>query len=191
VLHICSQFQTSVPPVLPFNLGSLGFLAVYEFDDHKEVIRKVMDGKAKINLRLRLNCKRLTADGWATTLTTLGSQDSPTLSRAHSFDHLERRMSPSPGGSSSDAPPRTNLQALNEIVIERGTSPFMTHLEMFINGQKVTTVHADGLIIATPTGSTAYSVSSIPSSFFFSLLLAFLCSQLFFSSFFFFLSYPP
>ena len=65
---------------------------------------------------------------------------------------------------------RVNLQALNEIVIERGTSPFMTHLDMYIDGQKVTTVHADGLIIATPTGSTAYSVCVSSSFIFFTFL---------------------
>jgi len=54
----------------------------------------------------------------------------------------------------------SRLLALNEIVIERGKSGFMTHLEMHVDGLKVTTVHADGLIIATPTGSTAYSLSA-------------------------------
>lgn len=51
-----------------------------------------------------------------------------------------------------------NFSVLNEIVIERGASPFMSVLDFFGDGQFLTKVQADGVAIATPTGSTAYSV---------------------------------
>ena len=47
---------------------------------------------------------------------------------------------------------------LNEIVIERGASPFMSILDFYGDGNHLTTIRADGVAIATPTGSTAYSV---------------------------------
>lgn len=47
---------------------------------------------------------------------------------------------------------------LNEIVVERGASPFMCVLDLFGDGIYLTTVQADGAAVATPTGSTAYSV---------------------------------
>eukprot|EP00878_Enallax_costatus_P015779 GHUV01016535.1.p1 GENE.GHUV01016535.1~~GHUV01016535.1.p1 ORF type:complete len:178 (+),score=34.64 GHUV01016535.1:1134-1667(+) len=50
--------------------------------------------------------------------------------------------------------------ALNEVVIERGISPFLTNLECFCDGGFVTHVQGDGLIIGTPTGSTAYSLAA-------------------------------
>lgn len=50
--------------------------------------------------------------------------------------------------------------ALNEVVVNRGPSPFLTMLECFVDDNFVTTVQADGVIIATPTGSTAYSMSA-------------------------------
>ena len=55
---------------------------------------------------------------------------------------------------------RLEQEVLNEVVIDRGPSPYMVLLEVFVEGKFVTTVQADGLIIATPTGSTAYSLSA-------------------------------
>lgn len=51
-------------------------------------------------------------------------------------------------------------QVLNELVIDRGPSPFVTNLELYGDGSLLTIAQADGLIIATPTGSTAYSLSA-------------------------------
>ncbi|MBI1804417.1 MAG: NAD(+)/NADH kinase [Ignavibacteriae bacterium] len=50
--------------------------------------------------------------------------------------------------------------ALNEIAIDRGRSPRVIHLRVSVDGQYLVTLTADGLIVATPTGSTAYSLAS-------------------------------
>jgi NAD+ kinase len=50
---------------------------------------------------------------------------------------------------------------LNEIVVERGASPFMCILDIYGENNFLTKIQADGVAIATPTGSTAYSVKSI------------------------------
>lgn len=51
-------------------------------------------------------------------------------------------------------------QVLNEIVIDRGPSPWVSMLELYGNDSLLTVVQADGLILSTPTGSTAYSLSA-------------------------------
>jgi len=52
------------------------------------------------------------------------------------------------------------LFALNDIVIEKGRWPKMIELKIFVNDEYVSTFSADGVIIATPTGSTGYSLSA-------------------------------
>ncbi|KAF4035859.1 ATP-NAD kinase [Phytophthora infestans] len=53
-----------------------------------------------------------------------------------------------------------NLHALNEIVIDRGPSGALVELNCYCDGLEITKIAADGIIIATPTGSTAYSLSA-------------------------------
>jgi len=52
-----------------------------------------------------------------------------------------------------------DLFAINDIVIDKGGYPKMIELTVWVDGEYVTTLSADGLIIATPTGSTGYSIS--------------------------------
>lgn len=49
--------------------------------------------------------------------------------------------------------------ALNDFTILKRDTSSMINIHMFINGDYLTTYWADGLILATPTGSTAYSLS--------------------------------
>lgn len=54
----------------------------------------------------------------------------------------------------------SEFTALNEVVIARGDATGLAELELFLDSKKVATYPGDGLIVSTPTGSTAYSLSS-------------------------------
>lgn len=123
LLNAAWMFQGTVPPILPFFLGTLGFLTEFHFDDHADVLRRLFSKGARLNMRMRLECqlwrRETDAQEWVC--------------------HCSR-------------------QVLNEVVVDRGSSSFMVGVELFGDGRLLTVVQADGLIIATPTGSTAYSV---------------------------------
>ena len=51
-------------------------------------------------------------------------------------------------------------EALNEIVISRGQMARVVRLDTYIDGGYLTTYTADGLIVSTPTGSTAYALAA-------------------------------
>ncbi|KAJ3166563.1 hypothetical protein HK101_011914 [Irineochytrium annulatum] len=127
VLFTASLFQTSrVPPILPFDLGSLGFLAVFDYASHRQSIMNVLEGPEgfAVNMRMRLACTVV-------------------------------RAAPRPGELE-----RETFHVLNELVVDRGPSPYMSQLELFVDDNHLTTMQADGLVVATPTGSTAYSLSA-------------------------------
>ena len=60
----------------------------------------------------------------------------------------------------SDGPASGIWLALNEAVLEKMASGHLVRLRVSINGRFFTTYAADGLIVATPTGSTAYNFSA-------------------------------
>ena len=60
--------------------------------------------------------------------------------------------------ASEDAP--LVSYALNEVAVTKHDSASMISIHTFVNGEKLTTYQSDGLLVVTPTGSTAYSLSA-------------------------------
>lgn len=92
-------------------------------------------------------------------LTEVEPQDAlGAIERFFAGEHqVEERMRLEVRVEGSNAPP---LRALNEVVIEKVDSGRTVRLQVDLNDDFFTSYSADGLIVATPTGSTAYSLSA-------------------------------
>uniref|UniRef100_A0A182N279 NAD(+) kinase n=1 Tax=Anopheles dirus TaxID=7168 RepID=A0A182N279_9DIPT len=132
LLYASLLFQKSVPPVMAFHLGSLGFLTPFQFDNFQEQVTNVLEGHAALTLRSRLRCIIVRKDKTEQEISTFKSSQDPS----------------------------TNILVLNEVVIDRGLSSYLSNIDLFLDGKHITSVQGDGLIVSTPTGSTAYSAAA-------------------------------
>jgi len=138
MLHVNSIFGKRVPPVVAFFCGTLGFLTAFHYDDFEDVLNKVIEGKACLTLRSRLHCKL--------------KRDLTKHTDEHNDEHA--------GEEKACLRDREEFHILNEVVIDRGNSPYLTDILCYCNDVPITNVRADGIIISSPTGSTAYSLSA-------------------------------
>jgi NAD+ kinase len=73
---------------------------------------------------------------------------------------IDARMMLSVTLHKADRSASVSYRALNEAVLEKHQSGHTIWLDLVINGQDFARYSADGLIVSTPTGSTAYSMSA-------------------------------
>jgi NAD+ kinase len=106
-------------PILPVNMGSLGFLTSFTVDELYPALEATLAGESTINERVLLLVER--------------------VNRGETL---------------------TRQRVLNDCVVHKGTLARMIELELYVDNGFVCRYRADGLIVATPTGSTAYSMSA-------------------------------
>ena len=118
-------------PILGVNFGSLGFLTEITRPELFASLDAIIDGRATHDERMMLQA--VVGD----------AGDGPSTIR---------------GATTADA--ARGLIALNDVVFTRGPLSRMVEVSVWVGEQFVTTVRADGLIVASPTGSTAYNLSA-------------------------------
>src|ERR1700731_4230760 len=106
-------------PILPINMGSLGFLTSFKLEEMYPALEDILAGRLTISERVMLHAE---------------------LQRGDKI--LDKQT------------------VLNEVVINKGALARMIELELSIDRDFVCRYRADGLIVASPTGSTAYSLSA-------------------------------
>ena len=100
--------------------------------------------------------------GFMTDIARSGMLDAMTLLMEGRFKLEERLLLDTEvvfGGASSSWQPLANL-AFNDVVIDKGATGRMIEFELSVDDEFIYSARADGLIICTPTGSTAYALSA-------------------------------
>ncbi|MBN3298563.1 NAD kinase b isoform X2 [Amia ocellicauda] len=147
LLYASSLFQGSVPPVMAFHLGSLGFLTPFKFESYKTEVAKVFEGNAAIILRSRLKVKVV-------------KDISHVQEAAQHYKAEENGLVPHSHMDSEAGKITLQLQVLNEVVVDRGPSSYLSNVDLYLDGRLITSVQGDGVIVSTPTGSTAYAAAA-------------------------------
>jgi NAD+ kinase len=148
VLFTSWLFQRIVPPVLPFALGSLGFLTNFDFAKFNDVIDSVTDKGIRVNLRMRFTCTvyRAVANREGKQHKAVKKGDTGEILMKNlvegGWEALEGGWS---GGTPGDAKahgrdkqimcfttrPVETFEVLNDLVVDRGPSPYVSQLELF------------------------------------------------------------
>ncbi|XP_051844751.1 NAD kinase isoform X1 [Antechinus flavipes] len=145
LLYASSLFQGSVPPVMAFHLGSLGFLTPFNFENFQSQVTQVIEGNAAIVLRSRLKVKVVKEFREKKATLQNGIEENGVLPTGLEKDSNRLMM---------------HYQVLNEVVIDRGPSSYLSNVDVYLDGHLITTVQGDGVIVSTPTGSTAYAAAA-------------------------------
>ncbi len=89
-------------------------------------------------------------------------QNSPKLSKSLSTEStdLSEHQQGALNMKDINANKKAEWIALNEIVVDRGSTPYLSNLELYLNDYLITVVQGDGIIISTTTGSTAYAMAA-------------------------------
>ncbi|KIX10156.1 uncharacterized protein Z518_01237 [Rhinocladiella mackenziei CBS 650.93] len=168
ILHAASLFAMSsqVPPILSFSMGTLGFLSEWKFAEYKRAFREVyMSGAASERHAVIESSSPTESDstteytGWSS---IRGKSMGPTRGarvlvrqrlKVGVFDAQGHRLR-------NNGDVLHDMHAMNEVILHRGRDPHLAIVDVYVGGRFLTEAVADGMIISTPTGSTAYSLSS-------------------------------
>ena len=122
-------------PILGIAMGRLGFLTELPPENACEKLPDILAGNYWLDERLMIAARvRPVQEAAEDTVGEIGGE-----------------------GPAADIAP---LLALNDIVIGRGASPKVVDIDVMVDGVHLVHYVADGLILSTPTGSTAYSLSA-------------------------------
>lgn len=150
LMHTGMLFQGPVPPILCVSGGSLGFLTAFAPSEMVEAVQIALGLiQAPDTRELQVFPPNMPYEDKANKVFGLGGNICLSIRMRLDCRIVTR------GGTV-----RARYNVLNEVAIDRGSSAYLAALECFCDDVHLTTVQADGVIFATPTGSTAYSLAA-------------------------------
>lgn len=159
---ICREFYNFLTKDLRLNIKTVGLLDDNDFDDADMVISVGGDGTF-LKAASRVGNKDIPILGINTGRLGFLADVSPEEMEATFNEIYENRYSVEERSVLQIKHNEQHLKgcpyALNEIAVLKRDSSSMISIHTAINGAYLTTYQADGLVISTPTGSTAYSLS--------------------------------
>ena len=135
ILRALQRYAGTGVPVFAINFGEIGFLATVEPQDVEDGIRRALSGDFEL---LRLPAIAL---------------DPP---QSQGVSRPEGHASPPRGG----APGGGAWMAINDVAIHRKVGERVAELAYALEGEVVGSVRCDGLVVATPAGSTGYNLAN-------------------------------
>ena len=139
LLSVARAIEERPVPILGVNLGTLGFLAEVNPGELPGVLDRVLAGDYATEPRLRLEVR-----AWRP-----GANGANGANGAGGAD-----------AAAEDGRELLRALALNDAVVTRGDLSRIIDLETWSDGVPLANYHGDGLIVSTPTGSTAYTLSA-------------------------------
>ena len=129
-----AKFET---PVMAVDLGRLGFLSTVRPEDLGDAFYRLINGEFQVEERMMLDARVL---------------------RCKDPDELAAVLA-DPDGNSAPYEIGGGI-ALNDAVVAKSALARILRLSIYASGELVAQIRADGLIVSTPTGSTAYALSA-------------------------------
>lgn len=174
LMYASNLFAGPCPPILCISAGSLGFLTPFSRCEMVDAIRislglpakeEKSDNRENEKAWLEEPSLKLPVQGpdvqGRDEQNSLGKEGSTKVKfGANNLICLSMRMRLDCRVFNNEGVVRARFNVLNEVVIDRGSSPYLAALECFCDDVHLTTVQADGVIFSTPTGSTAYSMAA-------------------------------
>ncbi len=147
-----AQFET---PVLAVDLGRLGFLSAVRPDNIENSFHRLLNGEFEVEERMMIEARVFRAE-------ERRSGGAEELGQRNEGDTVLAPTSPTPPLLRSSAPPLDvgGGIALNDAVVAKSALARILRLSIYAGGQQIAAIRADGLVVSTPTGSTAYALSA-------------------------------
>ncbi|KAE8450912.1 hypothetical protein EG329_005352 [Mollisiaceae sp. DMI_Dod_QoI] len=160
VLYASWLFQRIVPPVLSFALGSLGFLTKFDYEEYQDTLTKAFKDGVTVSLRLRFEGTVMRSQKRKLARIEYGKNGEEIEEDSNEGRDLVEELVGEEKEDERTHRPDGTYEILNDIVVDRGPNPTMSSTEIFGDDEHFTSVQADGVCVATPTGSTAYNLAA-------------------------------